>query len=134
LLGRPLAADERPAGERPAGGRSHRPFTRNSALSEVAHTPAGRLLVRIVERRLRAGFGDDPANEALVTSMLEHSPLRVLSMGGVSSETLDAIVDLVNGRWVRGGGTVLRTAARDLRTVARELPTTARDRLAGRRT
>jgi beta-glucosidase len=134
LLGRPLAAGERPAGERPAGGRSHRPFTRNSALSEVAHTPAGRLLVRIVERRLRAGFGDDPANEALVTSMLEHSPLRVLSMGGVSSETLDAIVDLVNGRWVRGGGTVLRTAARDLRTVARELPTTARDRLAGRRT
>jgi beta-glucosidase len=93
LLGRPLPP------ERPPGP----PYTRNSTLGEVAHTPAGRVLRRVVERRLRAGFGDDPANEALVRSMLEHSPLRTLAMGGISSAQLDTIVDLVNGRWLAGG-------------------------------
>jgi beta-glucosidase len=105
LLGRPLPPEC-------AGGP---PYTRNSTLSEVAHTAVGRVLVRIVERRLRAGFGDDPANEALVTSMLEHSPLRVLTMGGVSSEHVDHIVDLVNGRWLSGGKALLASLARDWR-------------------
>jgi beta-glucosidase len=105
LLGRPLPPED-------SGGP---PYTRNSTLSEVAHTPAGRVLVRIAERRLRAGFGDDPANEALVTSMLEHSPLRVLTMAGVSSEHVDRIVDLVNGRWFGGGKALLRSLAREWR-------------------
>jgi beta-glucosidase len=93
LLGRPLPP------ERPPGP----PYTRNSTLGEVAHTPAGRVLRRVVERRLRAGFGDDPANEALVRSMLEHSPLRTLTMVDLDSTQLDTIVDLVNGRWLAGG-------------------------------
>jgi beta-glucosidase len=123
LLGRPLPP------EHPADA----PFTLNSTLSEVAHTPAGRVLVRLVERRLRAGFGDDPANQALVSSMLEHSPLRVLSMGGVSPEAIDAIVDLVNGRWRRGGGTLLRMVARSLRTAGQALRAAGGDlRAAGR--
>jgi beta-glucosidase len=105
LLGRPL----------PPEGTGGPPYTRNSTLSEVAHTPVGRVLVRIAGRRLRAGFGDDPANEALVASMLQHSPLRVLTMGGVSSEHVDHIVDLVNGRWLSGGKALLTSLAREWR-------------------
>jgi beta-glucosidase len=104
LLGRPLPS------ERPAGP----PYTANSTLSEVAHTPAGRVLRRLVARRLREGFGADPANEALVRSMLEHSPLRTLAMGGVSSAQLDTIVDLVNGRWLSGGRRALAEVRRAL--------------------
>jgi beta-glucosidase len=104
LLGRPLPS------ERPPGP----PYTRNSTLGEVAHTPAGRVLRRLVERRLRAGFGDDPANEALVRSMLEHSPLRTLTMVDFDRAQLDTIVDLVNGRWLDGG----RRAFAELRRAA----------------
>jgi beta-glucosidase len=97
LLGRPLPLAERPVG----------PFTRNSTLSEVAHTDAGRIVVRAFERELRAGFGDDPANEALVGSMLDHSPLRTLLMGGISGDELDLVVELVNGRRPPGGEELL---------------------------
>jgi beta-glucosidase len=105
LLGRPL----------PPERASGRPFTRNSTISEVAHTPAGWVLARYFERELRAGFGDDPANQALISSMLEHSPLRTLSMGGISAERIDDLVDLVNGRYVRGGRALLRSIVRDRR-------------------
>jgi beta-glucosidase len=105
LLGRPL--QKAPS--------TSQPFTRNSTISEVARTPAGRVLAWRFERELRAGFGDDPANEALISSMLEHSPLRVLSMGGFSAERIDHLVDLVNGRWIRGGRALLRSIARDRR-------------------
>jgi hypothetical protein len=37
-------------------------------------------------------------------------------MGGVSDDQLDAIVDLVNGRWVAGGKRLLAEAAAALRS------------------
>jgi beta-glucosidase len=98
LLGHPLPPE-------PQGSR---PYTRNTLLSEVARTPVGRVLHRYVERRVRAGFGDDPANEALITSMLEDTPIRTAAMVGVGDRTLDALVDLLNGRPVEGGRILLR--------------------------
>jgi beta-glucosidase len=105
LLGRPLPPNVAPGP----------PFDRNTPLSAVAHTPAGRVLVRAYAWKLRQGFGDDPANAALVRAMLESSPLRTLTMGGVSLQQLDAIVDLVNGRYVRGGRRLLSEAVAALR-------------------
>jgi beta-glucosidase len=105
LLGRPL----------PPNPGFERPFTTNTPIGATAGTPFGKLLVKVVERQLRAGFGDDPANEALVGSMLEEAPLRTLLMGGVTQEQLDMIVDLVNGRWVAGGERVLKTLAAQVR-------------------
>jgi beta-glucosidase len=96
LLGHPAPPNEPPT----------RPFDRNTPIGDTASTAFGRILVPIVERRLRASFGDDPANEALVVSMLEEAPLRTLLMGGVTDEQLDTIVDLVNGDWSSGANRV----------------------------
>jgi hypothetical protein len=96
LLGHPTPPNEPPT----------RPFDRNTPIGDTAATAFGRILVPIVERRLRASFGDDPANEALVVSMLEEAPLRTLLMGGVTDEQLDTIVDLVNGEWSSGANRV----------------------------
>lgn len=94
LLGRPLPANEPPAG----------PVDRNTPIGATGHTLAARLLRRVVARRLRASFGeDDPATAALVRSMLEEAPLRTLLMGGITHTQLDAIVDVLNGRWVAAG-------------------------------
>jgi beta-glucosidase len=98
LVGRPL----------PANDGYHPPFTRDTPISATTGTAAGRTVSWIVGRQLRRGFGDDPANEALVTSMLEEAPLRTLTMGGVDDDQLDAIVDLVNGRWTAVGQRALR--------------------------
>lgn len=65
-------------------------------------TPAGRVLYRVVRRQLLASFGDDVTGRALARSMLEEAPLRTLTMGGLTLEQLDLVVDLVNGRWVAG--------------------------------
>ncbi len=98
LLGRPVPPNP------PIG----RPFDRNTPIGATAGTAFGRILVPLVERRLRAQFGDDPANDALVTSMVEDAPLRTLLMGGVTEEQLDGIVDLVNGRWGSGANRIVQ--------------------------
>jgi beta-glucosidase len=75
------------------------PYTRNTPFGAVADTPVGRLLVEQYERELRASFSDDPANAPLIRSMLTEAPLRTLLMGGrVTSEQLDLLVELLNGR------------------------------------
>ena len=109
LLGRPL----------PGNPGFVRPYTHNTPIGEVADTAAGRALVWAVERQLRRGFGDDPANKALVSELLAQAPLRTLLMGGVTHEQLDVLVALVNGRWVRGGERVLRTVLARLRGTQR---------------
>ena len=99
LLGRPL----------PPNPGFPPPYTRNTPVGAVAHTPVGRVLIRLMERQLRAGFSDEPANEALVRSFLTEAPLRTLLMGGVSEEQLATLLDLLNGRWVTGGERLLRS-------------------------
>lgn len=99
LLGRPLP---------PNPGYS-RPYTRNTPIGATATSPQGRALVWAVGRGLRRRFGDDPDNQALVRSMVEEAPLRTLLMGGLRLDELDAIVDLVNGRWTLGGERLLRS-------------------------
>lgn len=91
LLGRPL----------PPNPGYPPPYTRNTPFEAVAHTPVGRLLLEQYERELRASFSDDPANQPLIRAMLAEAPLRTLLMGGrVSSEQLDLLIELLNGREV----------------------------------
>jgi len=99
LLGRPL----------PANPGFERPYTRNTPIGVTATSPQGRALTWAVERRLRQQFGDDPANEALVRSMVDEAPLRTLLMGGIAEEELDSLIDLVNGRWALGSERLLRS-------------------------
>jgi hypothetical protein len=73
------------------------------------------VVVRVMERQLRAGFGADPANEALVRSFLTEAPLRTLLMGGVGEEQLATLLDLLNGRWVTGGERLLRSLREGIR-------------------
>jgi beta-glucosidase len=97
LLGRPRPAD---TGYLP-------PFDRDTPIGATTGTAVGRALSWAVGRQLRAGFGDDPANEALVTSMREEAPLRSLRMGGVDEDQLEALIELLNGRWSALGRRVL---------------------------
>lgn len=99
LLGRPL----------PDNPGFERPYTRNTPIGATATSPQGKALVWAVERRLRQQFADDPANEALVRSMVDEAPLRTLLMGGIGEEELDSLVDLVNGRWALGSERLLRS-------------------------
>jgi hypothetical protein len=96
----------------PANPGFPRPYDRNTPIAATTDTPAGKLVAKLYERGLRRTFGDDPASEALVTSMLTEAPLRTLRMGPITDEQLDLIVELVNNRWAAGGEKLLRELRR----------------------
>ncbi len=99
LLGRPL----------PPNPGFPRPYDRNTPIGATATSPVGKALVRGVEAQLRRTFGDGPEHRAMVRSMVEEAPLRTLLMGGVTEVELQAVIDLVNGRFVLGGDRLLRS-------------------------
>ena len=97
LLGRPVPEPE-----------PVRPFTRNSTLGEVGETALGRRLQGVIRGAITKQFGGAGETSAVMERMLEsvvtQMPLRSLvSMGGgrISWKTLDAIVEALNGRWLR---------------------------------
>ena len=90
-----------------------------SDASERIHVTAGRVLTAAEEATPPRRRLADVASQALVRSMVEEAPLRTLTMGGVTQAELDALVDLLNGRWVAGGRRVLAEVLRRLRRAAR---------------
>lgn len=84
-----------------------RPFTRNSTLEDLEATAIGRLLSSVVVRegikRAAQEFPDpDDATIAMVRAALREGPARgLVLMGGgvVSFETVDLLLDALNGNW-----------------------------------
>lgn len=80
-----------------------RPIDRNSTVTEIDQTALGHLVFKIIEREARKTAESDGGDtKAILDAMLADMPLRSMTMGGVPMEAVDAIVDLLNGRYVRG--------------------------------
>ncbi len=105
VLGRPMPANEPPS----------RPFSLTTPLGAVDVVPQGRLLLTALERGIRGQFGDDPAAEPLVQSMLNEAPIRSLVMSGLSLDQIDALLSLLNGEWGTGARKVFDQVTAGLR-------------------
>jgi hypothetical protein len=107
LLGRPVPPPDPP-----------RPFHRNSTLAHLRQTPSGRLLhaalMRVLREPLAAIAQGDPEVERRLLDAADEAPLRqvaLFSNGAVTWQTLDAVIDWLNGNRVaavRGLGPALR--------------------------
>ncbi len=98
LLGRPVPAVDRP---------SRRPFDRTSTLEDASRTVIGAYLRRRFLRKVRESAAPDADERSIrMTQAVVHEmPLRNLGMmseGKVTPQTVDGIVDLLNGRLWRG--------------------------------
>ena len=72
-------------------------------MTEIDQTALGHLIFKIIEREARKTTESDGGDtKAILDAMLADMPLRSMTMGGVPMEAVDAIVDLLNGRYVRG--------------------------------
>ncbi|WP_191837287.1 glycoside hydrolase family 3 C-terminal domain-containing protein [Catellatospora chokoriensis] len=81
-------------------------FTLNTPLHDMRSSPVTRLLQASARRQAR-GLVKDPKSPMalLIGAMLDESPLRLLSMmsrGKVGRPLQEGLLDLVNGRWLRG--------------------------------
>ncbi|CAN5857742.1 glycoside hydrolase family 3 C-terminal domain-containing protein [soil metagenome] len=81
---------------------TERPFDLNTPLGAIATVPQGKVLLAGIERRVRAAFGDDPATQPLIQSMLQEAPIRSLAMHGLSLDQTDTVLALLNGDWGTG--------------------------------
>ena len=79
------------------------PFTIDSSVSEMASTPFGRLMVRVVEHVM-----DEPVKKMdedtrrMMHEIVSDLPLRQLISSGFSMRTVHGLVDMLNGRYIRG--------------------------------
>jgi len=104
LYGRPLPPN-RP--ERPGT------YTWNTPLGDIRGSLAAFLLRKVVLRQAEAAFADDPDNPMArhYETILAETPLRQLVMftgGGITLDVLDGLVQLVNGKLLRGIRTLLQ--------------------------
>ena len=95
-----------------------RPFHRNSTLNEIAEVRAGRLFKDFAMRAYLNQLGglSDPTLARMFEEMARTMPLRALPLlagggggtGGISNAHIDALLNLVNGRFVKGLWQLLR--------------------------
>jgi beta-glucosidase len=93
-----------PPAETPVGAA----FQLNSTLEDVKHTFIGGLLYRLIRRRLakihKAG-GIDDSMKRISERMAEEIPLRglaLLSEGMLTFRTIEALLMMINGKYLRG--------------------------------
>jgi beta-glucosidase len=97
LLGRKVPGNEIVRGE---------PYTRNTPISDMQGSYFGRQLGAYVQRQIKARivYEDDP-NAPMIMATAWEGPLRILMMGSdgaINREMLEALVLLVNGRYLKG--------------------------------
>ncbi|MDR0846283.1 MAG: glycoside hydrolase family 3 C-terminal domain-containing protein [Lactobacillales bacterium] len=101
VLGRPIPAE-----------LPKKPYTQNTTLGDIQHTLIGKLVYKVAKDKTEAtlaanekeGEEDDGWRKMMETSMNEN-PLRALSMmseGMVPPAKLQGMIDLLNGKVVRG--------------------------------
>lgn len=102
------------------------PFTIDSSVSEMASTPFGRLMIRVVERVM-----DEPAKKMdedtrrMMHEIVSDLPLRQLISSGFSMRTIDGLVDMLNGRYIRGLTRALGTYRRIKKALREHAPALA---------
>ena len=99
------------------------PFTIDSSASDMASTPFGCLVFHVVDRMLREPLeGMDEDTRAMMSEIVADTPLRSLLLSGFSMRTVEGLVDMLNGRYLRGLKAIVgawRRARRALRQVGR---------------
>lgn len=85
LLGKPLSIERDPRSK---------PYTLNSTVLDISGTWVGKLILRQADKRIAKA---DESSKKMMRRSIEEMPLRSLSMGGMSSRVLSAVVDLANG-------------------------------------
>lgn len=102
------------------------PFTIDSSVSEMASTPFGRLMVRVVEHVM-----DEPVKKMdedtrrMMREIVSDLPLRQLISSGFSMRTVDGLVDMLNGRYIRGFTRALGTYRRIKKALREHAPALA---------
>lgn len=97
------------------------PFTIDSSASEMASTRFGRFVFHVVAHVLKDPVGKmDRDTRVMMNEIVADTPLRSLLLSGFSMRTVEGLVDMLNGRYVRGAKRMLGTLVRLKRTV-REL-------------
>ncbi|MDA3901513.1 MAG: glycoside hydrolase family 3 C-terminal domain-containing protein [Spirochaetes bacterium] len=97
----------------PVAETSTRPFHRNSVLIEIQSSWIGRRLYKSIVHEFvkQTDNSNDPTVDLMMRRMLDEMPLRsmVLLSGGLFTERkLNAVLDLLNGRFIRGIKGLLR--------------------------
>ena len=82
-------------------------YDRNSTISDVSSTFIGRLIFLAVRQGIRKQFSgnEDRKTVMMMESMAREMPLRNISMmsgGALNMNTLDALIEMINGRFFRG--------------------------------
>ena len=97
LYGKPLPAGERTAGE---------PYTANSTLNDIKHTKVGQQILKQTQENVKSMMGDGESDlSKMADNMMMDMPLRLLVMlsGGVMTQLmLDGIVNMLNGKFLKG--------------------------------
>ena len=90
--------------------RSLRPFTVNSTLGEVQASFAGRMFYKIIKKNMSQQFGGGNGEDMeefskIIDAMLEDMPIRqlvMLSGGAMTPAVAAGLVEMMNGRYLRG--------------------------------
>jgi beta-glucosidase len=100
LLGRPIPPRERQPGE---------PHSINSTFTDIQDKWLGRKLLAMIRGEIDKMPGEDPDFKLMVENMIMDAPLRFLTMmsggggeKGFSLQQIEGVVDLLNGKPVRG--------------------------------
>ena len=99
---------ERLLGHKIPGIPSVRPFHINSMLIEIRESFIGRIIYNLVQKNMMKSMGSegpDPATSAMMDNMINEMPLRSLMLmsGGVlTPRMMDMLLDLLNGKPLRG--------------------------------
>ncbi len=83
------------------------PFTSESTMEDVSGTFIGRKLNKIIRKIMRKTVGSDnsPSMERMAEAMIRHLPVRLLaifSRGKVTHKVVDALVLMINGKYLKG--------------------------------
>lgn len=92
LYGRPL----------PKEASTMRPFTANATVGELKASLVGRALHYALRHELRLFMPRDAARRAQAELAVMDAPLRALAMSGADMRLVDAVVDFMNYRFIRG--------------------------------
>jgi len=97
LYGKPLPASERTARD---------PYNANSTLKDIQHTKVGQQILKMTKENVTQmmGEGEEDLNQ-MVDAMMMDMPLRLLMMlsgGSLTQMMLDGIVNMLNGRMLKG--------------------------------
>jgi beta-glucosidase len=105
LLGRQVPSNEFTKGEA---------YTINTPISDMRESFVGRLLAGYMKRQVNAlikGGDEDSPTALLLEAIVREAPLRTMLMtgdGAVSREMLDALLIMINGKFFKGLGALIK--------------------------